>query len=215
MWSQRIRGIGKDISHSIRQNYQGPVLKTVCSNALLVALLTGIVSCDSEVRSLYSNHPAYFRFSPVSSAATPLFAALNNPGHFCTIRIDVSHYYFQLADKAPVTWPRSGAEVYGAPVCISGFVAGTPSTPDYKGNFYQIAFDLVCPKCYEEAYINRDLTLSNTKLDKAVCPKCNTIYDLNNGGIPTNAKSGPGMYRYACTYSPANDMFVIQNRMGY
>lgn len=183
--------------------------------AVAAGLMPTLTSCDSEVRSLYCRFPAFFRFSPVSSAATPLYAALNNPETFCTIRMDVSHYYFALAGREPVSWPRSSVEVYGAPICITGFLVGIPRTPDFKGEFYQVAFDLACPKCYEEAYINRDVELDAANRSQAVCPKCHTIYDLDNGGNPRNAKSAPGLYRYACSYKPATDMFVIQNMTGY
>ena len=88
-----------------------------------------------------------------------------------------------------------------------GFIVGTPSLPNLSGQFYQVAFDIVCPNCYESS-IAKMLTLQG---EEAVCPRCGRTYSLANNGIVTKGEKGRKLHRYRMAYVPTQDMFVINN----
>lgn len=176
----------------------------------LLLLLPSLTACDGTVERTYTSLHARFRFTPVTAMA-PLYTALNSPGQFCTIRFDQKTYIFTLSDGTSSTYPRTAIEAYGKPLYITGFLVGTPAVPDLSGNFYSVAFDLACPVCYEEAYLERDVSISASTPNTATCPRCHSAFDLNNGGICINKAGAHGLYRYRFNYSPATDLFMINN----
>lgn len=173
--------------------------------SLLAALLL-MGGCESDVENLYSNHRAFLRFTPVTSAQ-PLYKALNNPGMFCTVEFSASHTHFKDYDGNSYAAPRTALDQYGRPIYISGFIVGTPSLPDLNSNFYNVAFDLVCPNCYDESYIQRRTQFDG--YEKMKCTTCGRTYNLNNNGVVDGGKSGRPLFRYRISY--ASDVVVIQN----
>lgn len=65
------------------------------------------------------------------------------------------------------------------------------------------AYDLCCP--YEH---DRSIAVDVRFADgKAICPKCKTEYDLNNGGIPVKGVSKEGLKRYN-TYLNGQNLII-------
>ncbi len=175
-----------------------------------IVLAFALVSCDATVESEYSRLRAFLRVTPVT-AATPLYEAVNNPGIFCKVTLDGAHYIFtrQNGTSTQLNITAVGAN-YARMQSIynQGFIVGTPSQTDINtGQFYQVAFDIVCPNCYESS-IAKMLTLQG---EEAVCPRCGRTYSLANNGIVTKGEKGRKLHRYRMAYVPTQDMFVINN----
>lgn len=181
---------------------------------ILGCVLFMLSACTDDIENEYANLRAFFRY-PLVATTAPLRTALENPGHFCTIRYDARHYYFTGADGTSATQPRTALDAYGAPISVAGFIVGTPDLPDLHTGIHQtIAYDLVCPSCYSENAIERSLTFKkdHPAHNTMVCSRCQRIYDLNNQGIPV---AGPPnsrkLYRYRLTYSTSTGTLIIQN----
>ena len=175
-----------------------------------IVLAFALVSCDATVESEYSRLRAFLRVTPVT-AATPLYEAANNPGIFCKVTQDGAHYIFtrQNGTSTQLNITAVGAN-YARMQSIynQGFIVGTPSQTDINtGQFYQVAFDIVCPNCYKNS-IAKMLTLQG---EEAVCPRCGRTYSLANNGIVTKGEKGRKLHRYRMAYVPTQDMFVINN----
>lgn len=171
-------------------------------------LATVALAGCGDTEDFYASLPAFLRFTPVS-AVPPLNSALNNPGMFCAITFTSTHYVFTGPDGSQRTYPRTALDAYGKPVCISGFIVGSPSMPDMQGNMGCVAYELACPNCDIEASISRALTL--TGIASASCGRCGRTYDLNNSGMVLTGADGHSLYRYRIIYSPATDQVIVQN----
>ena len=173
----------------------------------LCFLLMGCWACDNDVLSEYSRNPAFFRYPNVNT--TPeLRAALNSPGEFCKITFPNPYYLFTNAHGHSTQVNRTSLEAYGKPVFISGFLVGTPAVPNSSSNFYQVAYDLVCPNCFYESSIQRALDFSG--VDAMVCSRCGREYDLNNQGMVKNREGIP-LEKYRMTYAQSQGVLIIQN----
>ena len=170
-------------------------------------LLLGGMSCTEDILSEFSHYPAFFRYPNVNT--TPeLRAALNSPGEFCKITFPPSYYQFTNAHGRSTQVNRTSLEAYGKPVFIAGFLVGTPSVPDASSNFYQVAYDLVCPNCFHESSIQRALDFEG--INEMKCSRCGRIYELNNHGIVKN-KQGKPLEHYHMTYAQPQGVLIIQN----
>lgn len=202
-----------------------PCLNTRYARLLTASVASFVVfltttSCIDEVETPYAQRPAFFRFSPVTAAPKTLLPALNNPGEWCTVTRNATHYVFTSATASSAqnggqhftdTYPLTQLDQYGSVVWVSGLIVGTPAIPELGTNgFAPAVFDLACPSCFETGAIMRNLTIS---LDShATCSRCHRSYDLQNGGIIVSGASAPyepRLFRYHCTYS--NDSFVVRN----
>lgn len=172
-----------------------------------LAVAGGLAGCG-ESEDFYARMPAFLRFTPVS-AVPPLNSALNNPGMFCAVTFTSSHYVFTGLDGSVRTYPRTALDAYGKPVCISGFIVGTPALPDMQGGLTCVAYELACPNCDIEASISRALSL--TGIASATCGRCGRVYDLNNGGVVSTGTDGHSLYRYRIAYSQTTDVVIVQN----
>ena len=175
---------------------------------LLFSLLSifAFPSCEDDANSEYAQIPAFLRVQPVS-AVQPLNAALNSPGVFCKVTFSTNYYHFVNNHGQSAQMNRTALDAYGKPKYINGFIIGTPNVPDLSGRMQPVAFDLVCPTCYNEALIQRSLSMNEQ--GEAHCSRCETTYDLNNMGFP---KGGPGtsvMLRYHVQYG--NDALFVSN----
>lgn len=175
--------------------------------ALILLLCALAAACSADVENLYANIRAFFRFTPVTQVPG-LHAALNNPGLFCAITFPNGKYRFAGSDGSTFDYTPTAMDQYGKPECVGGFIVGMPNIPDLNGNFYDIAFDLVCPNCYSNNAVQRNLTLRGTD---ALCGRCNRRYDLNNSGIVSAGDNGRGLYRYHISYTQAQNLLLIQN----
>lgn len=182
-------------------------------NRLLLFLLLALAACSNDVETLFANHRAFLRFAPITAAA-PLNTALNNPGQWCTITFDATHYHFAALNTPTISYPRTALEAYGQPRAIAGFIVGTPQFPTTTGNFEQVAYDLVCPSCYESAYIERSLQFDADNHEHASCSRCRRTYNLGNGSpisVPKDTQTNPRLYRYRLSFNSTTGVFVIQN----
>ena len=181
---------------------------------LLLGVTATLLACGEESTSRFSHHRAFLRFSPVA-AAPVLSAAVHGVGEWCAITYDASHYVFTNAAQRTSRYPRTALDAYGTPTSIAGFVVGTPALPDLSGRQTVVAFDLVCPSCYQGAYVERRLSWNPSTPGTLVCGRCQRHYDLNNGGIVSVTKGdgqpNVGLFRYLATYSANSDVFVVQN----
>lgn len=182
--------------------------------ALMLGAMATLLACGEESASRFSHHRAFLRFSPVA-AAPVLSAAVHGVGEWCAITYDASHYVFTNAAQRTSRYPRTALDAYGTPTSIAGFVVGTPALPDLSGRQTVVAFDLVCPSCYQGAYVERRLSWEPSTPGTLVCGRCQRHYDLNNGGIVSVTKGdgqpNVGLFRYLATYSANSDVFVVQN----
>lgn len=182
--------------------------------ALMLGAMAALLACGEESTSRFSHHRAFLRFSPVA-AAPVLSAAVHGVGEWCAITYDASHYVFTNAAQRTSRYPRTALDAYGTPTSIAGFVVGTSALPDLSGRQTVVAFDLVCPSCYQGAYVERRLSWNPSTPGTLVCGRCQRHYDLNNGGIVSVTKGdgqpNVGLFRYLATYSANSDVFVVQN----
>ncbi len=182
--------------------------------ALMLGAMATLLACGEESTSRFSHHRAFLRFSPVA-AAPVLSAAVHGVGEWCAITYDASHYVFTNAAQRTSRYPRTALDAYGTSTSIAGFVVGTPALPDLSGRQTVVAFDLVCPSCYQGAYVERRLSWNPSTPGTLVCGRCQRHYDLNNGGIVSVTKGdgqpNVGLFRYLATYSANSDVFVVQN----
>lgn len=166
------------------------------------------VACSGDVQGEYTRHHAFFRYPNVNT--TPeLRTALGSPGMFCKITFPAAYYLFTDADGKFTQVNRTSLDAYGQPMFIAGFLVGTPSIPDFSGNFVPVAYDLACPNCFSESAIQRALDFTAPLEMK--CGRCGREYDLNNSGVVTDGEKGRPLFRYRMSYAQAQGMLVIQN----
>ena len=178
---------------------------------LCLALMSGLVSCDDDLQDEFSRYPALFRF-PMVNTTPQLRSALNDPGMFCKITFPPQLYLFTDAQGKSTPVNRTSLEAYGKPTFISGFIVGTPALPDnMSGSFFNVAFDLVCPLCYESKFIERELDFNGTVATEMKCARCGSIYDLNNNGIIKNNEGNYKLYRYRMSYNKVQGSLMIHN----
>lgn len=182
-------------------------------NRLLLLLLVLLAACTSDVETLFAPHRAFLRFAPIT-AALPLNTALGNPGQWCAITYDATHFHFTAPHMRPAPYPRTALEPYGQPRAVAGFIVGTPQFPTTAGAFEPVAYDLVCPSCYESAYIERSLQMMPERHEYVSCSRCNRVYNLANGqpvSVPDDGQVSPRLYRYRLSVNTASGILVIQN----
>ena len=165
-------------------------------------------ACTDDVQSEYSGHRAFFRY-PMVQQTPELRTALNDPGMFCAITFPPNYYRFTDINGRFTQMNRTSLEAYGKPVFISGFLVGTPILPDMSGRVQPVAYDLVCPNCYVESFIERALSFKTTT--EMQCGRCGRVYDLSNNGIVKSEGGGRPIFRYRMTYSATQGVLVISN----
>ena len=164
---------------------------------LFIALLTlwgALTACSDDTQRRFSTLPAFLRLTPVS-AAPALRSAVSNPGSWCLITYDARQYLLTaLGGGTASSLPRTALEAYGRPQSIAGFL---------------------CPVCYNADNIERRLSPVADQTEHVVCTRCSRTYDLANGGIPLNVpddgRRNTHLFRYRAAYTPAADVFLVQN----
>ena len=101
-------------------------------------------------------HPRHSRSSPLHSAQQSRHVLPRNH----------RHHPFSLfrCRRQNATYPLTALAAYGRPECLAGFVIGTPSLPDLNMGQQPVAYDLVCPTCYQHDLIQRSLDFRTRKL---------------------------------------------------
>lgn len=178
--------------------------------ALLALLLPAacLVACTDDADSLYIDAEARFTFSYAN--AVPLFyTALHSPGQFCFASCSInaqgyiSSYHFENVREPadyPATQPLS--KTYYTSFGGQGFIIGVAAIPDLSTQQQQlVAFDRICPTCYEGTYITRPLRFTS---ESTVSCARGHAYDLNNTGLPANDSTTHSLYRYPIFYNGSN-----------
>ena len=176
--------------------------------ALLLLLAVFLTSCEGDVQTEYTRNHAFFRY-PMVNTTPELRTALNSPGMFCKISFPPNVYLFTDADGKSTQVNRTALEGYGKPMFIAGFLVGTSALPGPNGNFSPVAYDLVCPNCYQDSFIQRAVDFQTHTEVK--CGRCGRVYDLNNNAIVKSEGGGRPLFRYRMSYAPAQGVLVIQN----
>ena len=139
-----------------------------------------------------------------------------HPGSWCLITYDARQYLLTaLGGGTASSLPRTALEAYGRPQSIAGFLVGVASVPAFDGTFPVVAYDAVCPVCYNADNIERRLSPVADQPEYVVCTRCSRTYDLANGGIPLkvpdDGRRNTHLFRYHAAYTPAADVFLVQN----
>ena len=175
--------------------------------AVVALIFAPLSSCSDDADTMYARHDAFLRVTPVSTIH-PLHSALNSPGMFCQITFSATHYQFLNKHGRSASMPRTALDAYGEPRFIRGFIVGLPKgVLSTSGTMMPIAYDLVCPNCFDTALIQRRLTLSED--GKASCKRCESVFNMNNGGFPESGPSKVKLLQYHIQY--ANDALVVHN----
>ncbi len=172
-----------------------------CFIAFVLGTLALLFSCSNNIENRYAHERAFLRFSPVTGVV-PLNNAVNGLGEFCTIRIGTNQFIFRSAGGQEVTYPITAEiKAYGQPECVVGFVVGKSTIPDMKLQYPLLAYDLVCPNCYEQSLITKALTLETD--EKLTCSRCHRSYNLKDDGNICQGDAGKPLYRYrTISYNP-------------
>ena len=182
---------------------------------VLLAVWGALTACSDDAQRRFSSLPAFLRLTPVS--ATPVLrSAVSSPGSWCLITYDARQYQLAaLGGGQTSSLPRTALEAYGRPLSIAGFLVGIASVPAFDGTFPVVAYDAVCPVCYNTDNIERRLAPVSHQPEQVLCPRCSRIYDLANGGIPLkvpdDGRRNAPLFRYRAAYHSAADVFVVQN----
>lgn len=178
---------------------------------LLLAIVA--VSCADETsNSRYASLPARYSCNSVFSIP-PLYAAVNSPGVWCTVRINNngSKYMFDSPNMSTAYWNITASSSDKAHAWVSGLIIGTPSYPE-PGAVTSIVtcYDLVCPTCYR---IPLDRQLDINAFGQAQCKSCQSLYDLNNQGFVISGPEGCAdrLFRYRVTYLAATGTLLVSN----
>lgn len=183
-------------------------MKRIRSFLFLILLLCG-ASCKEDVQNTYSNYPAYFVCTTVSTIPQ-LNAAMNSLGIFATIVYDRNRYLFTGEDgkNTPVN-PTAISAHSSVRMGLSGFIVGLPNIPELgSSSSLPVCYDLACPNCYAAYNITRSLQLKEGGY--ASCSSCNRTYNLNNQGIVSSGENGTPLFRYRIYYS--GNSITISNR---
>lgn len=146
---------------------------------LLVTLFISIsVACDDSFKSNIPDAQVN-----LVCDLTNHFAHITTSGQFLTVTKTTTGYLISYPNKSsqPVNTQKAQYSRLG----YAGLIIGNSTYNGY------CAFDLACPV---EGNVKASLMIKSDGFGVAVCPKCGTEYDLNNGGIPVNGK-GEGQER--------------------
>ncbi len=175
---------------------------------VLLALTTGCK--DDSTNNTYSSDRAFMKFRPVT-AVPLLYTACNSMGEFVAVSIGTNTFNFTTAAGKSSSYPFT-AEIknYGQPECVSGFIIGISTQPDMNLQYPLLCYELACPNCYKDSYIQTQLRFSAT--EELTCPRCKRSYSLQNQGVVTKGNEGRPLLQYrTVAYNTANDILVVMN----
>lgn len=147
--------------------------------AILILLSTS--ACKDEYLSSIPDAPVN-----LTCDLTNYFVQLTTPGQFSLVTKISGGYQISFPGKTPlaIRGEATNKEVY---LGYGGLIIGNSSFSGY------CAFDATCPV---EASRKAILAIKNDGLGTAVCPKCGSEFDLNNGGIPVKGESKERLKQY-------------------
>ena len=161
------------------------------------------LSSCSQAERLYDNYPVRFVVQNTNTNEV-LNAALNGMGEFCTMVVSnngSSMEYTNLKTTRSVSLTARevsyGHFNFGR---SNGFVVGHTSMISSRFPDQVICYDIVCPNCYDNLSITRNIRLLAGA--RAECSNCMRIYDLNELGTVSQGEPGSSLYRYLVRYTP-------------
>lgn len=175
-----------------------------CLTCLLTALLL-LFACTDDAEYVYSSYSAYFRYDQVLTT-TPLYQALVTPGQYCMVWVSGQYLKFQSLTQSQDVLLTAVAN-YDTFESWAGFILGYSNVPDMTtGTLPIVAYDRVCPNCFEEDNISKALGLLENGF--ASCSRCDRVYDLNNLGVLYSGEEGIKLFRYKVAYNGSNLVYV-------
>lgn len=153
---------------------------------LLILSLFALVAC-TRTYDVYSDK--YFVSFSCDMTTAP-FNSLHTLGHFLAVRPKTTKdgYRVKSPDGIEREYPYSEVQSRVFSFGLAGLIIGQPY---FEESIY--AFDLACPEC------DRSSARLTVNLDgMASCSRCQSIYNLNNGGMPQSGTDKP-LYRYRTT----------------
>jgi len=186
----------------------------------LIALLL-LVSCSKEDTE-YSVWPCRFGYDNLVHQNAELASAMNasSRGVFCLITESTQkgkkYLNFETNDGVKSDPEPETAEEVAAKFILginNGIIVGFQTlNTEPNGGF--VAYDVQCPNCVrnENNTINPNYRVTMDSKGIATCSHCGKTYDLNNGGIITNAAEGDtGLEKYvAFTTDPYGYISVFR-----
>ena len=128
-----------------------------------------LVSC-SPAEDTYAHWPAYFTFTPVTSAPE-LYTAVNNMGQFCTVTPDGDNIVFASPHSSTPIRRSLIDQRVTLVLGLDGLIIGLPNIPEMGADVSRVVcYELSCPNCYEERGISRRLRLQDGGI--ARCQRC-------------------------------------------
>lgn len=175
---------------------------------IVVAALLLACSCSDDAEYVYSSYRAYFRYDQVLTT-TPLYQALVTPGQYCLVWVSRQYLKFQSLTQSQDVLLTAVAN-YDTFESLGGFIIGYSNVPDMMtGTLPIVAYDRVCPNCFEELGFYKALSLQENGF--ASCSKCSRVYDLNNLGVLYSGEEGIKLFRYKVAYNGSNLVYVNNN----
>lgn len=154
---------------------------------LLLLLATLALGACTQSYTVFSDK--YFVSFSCDMSAVP-FNSLHTLGHFLAVRPKTTKdgYRVKSPDGTERDYPYTEVQSRVFSFGLAGLIIGQPY---FEEGIY--AFDLGCPECdRSSARLTVDLQ------GMATCSRCQSVYNLNNGGMPQSGTSKP-LYRYRTT----------------
>ncbi len=178
-----------------------------------IILCMTILACGDEDFE-YSRYQAYLIFDNQQHLDATLASAMNPlaPGIFCRISTS-GNQYFLFANNQGLSSRQAMNGVDKQRSCILGLYNETGIFIGY-GQLNDppvfFAYDALCPNCYAETGLMRDL-LSVNSSGIASCSRCKRKYDMNNNGIITQGEAGKKLIRYRASTTGPNGILSVNN----
>lgn len=154
---------------------------------LLPLVLSVVAACSRSYEVFSHKYPVSFSCDISQSP----FNKVHTLGYFLSVRPTPTKDGYKVKDLEGKVYTTPYTEVQNRVFSfgLAGLIIGKP----YFGDDVIFAYDQGCPQCESpSAYLSVD------NHGTAICPKCNSSYDLNNGGIAKVGDSRP-LYRYRTT----------------
>lgn len=167
------------------------------TKAILLLLILIGAACSRSYEVFSNKYPVTFSCDISKSP----FNKVQTTGYFLSVRAAPTKdgYKVREPDGREQTIPYSEVHSRVFSFGLAGLIIGKP----YFGDEEYYAYDLGCPKCDVPS-----VRLTVRGDGTATCAKCNTTYDLNNGGMPKVGDSRP-LYRYRTSLN--GSMLMLHN----
>lgn len=123
---------------------------------------------------------------------------------FKTLECDMRQAKYSML-KIPGSFITVNTYDNGYPIGYAGLIIGCSAFPGFDNELVYYAYDSACPV---EADRKVAVQILSDNLGRAQCPKCNAVYDLNNGGSPVSGSSY-FLKKYKVIYSGGDILYVM------